>query len=353
MHKSLTTYANALNCTPGQVRRYIREGHIPSAVLEPAPIGRPFWVIRDESEKAIEELRRNLRFIRRRTPVFHEPVRQTCIWQVENAPPSARETVFWQPVFLHESRDFEADIFDRIYRFSLLRHRLTTENLRHPPTYVEMGLRRLVPQHGEIEKAHRRTVRRFVLATVAPRNSFRRRWIKRKFGRPPRKSVSTEAARQLGRYHRSHGVEINYKNLAAVLGFSKSKLYRKFTSAQIKEALVVARKLSVTPTQKDRNDMDRAAHPGIKYETAQQAKKEPKDLPTPTDREHDRDCDQTPDDLSECSLTDWAADESPSPDQRQRAKQISRCLSADDMAWFAQLPEEKRSLVKDYFPEAG
>ena len=149
MHKSLKTYASVLNCSPGQIRRYIRKGEVPSAELVRGLTGRPYWVIRDTSKDAIELLRATRRGQNVRQSSFHEPVGLPHLWQSSNGRRLVAEPLVWQPItHLQEQRDPQVQILDRIHRFALWRHGLSAENLRHPPTVMDNGLRRIAPPHG-------------------------------------------------------------------------------------------------------------------------------------------------------------------------------------------------------------
>src|SRR5439155_7848077 len=82
----------------------------------------------------------------------------------------------------------------------------------------------------------------------------------------------THAADQLAIYHRIYRVEISHKMLARVLGMSESALYRIYGKASVIESLRRAWRRARSATQIDQHEKERADHPRLRLETAEQSR---------------------------------------------------------------------------------
>ncbi len=253
MHKSLETYSAALKCTAGQVRRYITAGHVPSAVLVKGAKGRPYWMIRDTSAETIDGLRRKIRWSGCELPIFHEPVRHRQIGVMPGRGPFVSDLLLWQPMFRRRERNPTSVGYDIIYRFALLRHGLTVNELRNPPTFRDPDyMNRMLPEHERKVKGFEKTLHRLTLAMLAPAIAKRNMLVQAIINREFQSAELKQAADYLGSYHRQQGIEITYATLGWVLGLSKSALYRRFRAAEIREALALAYKNARTPLRRER-----------------------------------------------------------------------------------------------------
>jgi hypothetical protein len=251
MHKSLTPYASALNCTAGQIRRYIQAGLIPSARLVQGGKGRPQWTIRDTSAEAISALRERLKGVRPtrrarwRLPVFQEPVKHRQIEVKQGRAYAVSEILLWNPTFRERDRDWISVAYDVVYRFALLRHGLTVHELRCPPTHSDFGMNRMNPNHARLVRKFDNTLRRLTVALIAPPDTQRWRLVRTIINSAFESKELNQAAELLASYHRQHGVVITYVTLGRVMGISKSALYRRYDRKKIRAALTRSRRLVV------------------------------------------------------------------------------------------------------------
>lgn len=293
MHKSLALYCEALDCSASQVRRYIRAGLLPSAQLQKGPTGRPAWVIKDTTPKAIQQLNRLLQLRGVKRPVFMEPVKPTEAGGVE---------VYWRAPFDSHLRAECNDlslVHETIDRLALLKHGLRPSDLLSAatPTYedrggmkiapsdnsyyskfkrLESGFRpgqeyysppgmRVRPEHEAKILEYERTKGRLIAALFKPETSFAHQWIWRfLLSRSLRAIDIDHAAAHLALHHRIIGIEINYKTLARVLGMSKSAMYRTYGGALISAALKYARGRAASSTQMDRQELEQIRTNGPK-----------------------------------------------------------------------------------------
>jgi hypothetical protein len=251
MHKSLLLYAKALNCTPGHVRRLIRAGHVPSAKLKNARLGRPQWVIEDTSTAAIELLKRRPVRSRNQRPTFWEPFRMDIFEEKDaDGRPSLRYEISWRVVYTPECTDDFSTLFEIVQRIALDRHSLTLSDLRHPPLYSPDKIRYfVVPEHERKVADYEQTLYRCLMA-LRRKGSFARSLMLRLLNVSIRDADLHHAADQLALYHRLYRLDINCYTLAQVLGTSKSTLYRTYRDG-VRESVGRARSKTRSATQFD------------------------------------------------------------------------------------------------------
>jgi hypothetical protein len=277
MHKSILIYAKALHCTPGQVRRYIRQNRIPSARLTRLKVGRPAWAIIDCSPSAIAELKETVAAQKTalRTSAwrvtFHEAVRERTIVMAPNGESLLRHEIVWRPTMRAREWNAIAAGHDVITRLALLRQNLSWEELCNPSTKLDdRGLRKIEPVDQERREAFERKRRKYLRYWITPHSQRTKRMIQRFLGDLARTNIM-EAASYLALYYRRYGIAVNHRTLARVLGVSKSSLYRHYGQELVKRALCHARAAAASPTQRDSHDKERSRHPGLTRETHQQA----------------------------------------------------------------------------------
>jgi hypothetical protein len=251
MHKSLWIYADALGCTPGQVRRYIRRGRISSAKLIRSRLGRPSWSISDCSPEAIADLKVRIDGQRRRPlPVtFHEPVPVKTVGRAENGKVVLGVEIIWDPTWrpLRANNAVGAG-HDVITRLAMLSEGLSWDDLRSPPTTIVGALRRVEASHQEKIRAFEQKRLKYLRKWVSPTSPDDQQLIQKVLADINLANLS-EAAEYLAVYHRRYDVPITYKTLARVLGISKSSLYRQYGRKLIQNALRGARSGATSPTQ--------------------------------------------------------------------------------------------------------
>lgn len=276
MHKSIFMYAKALRCTPGHVRRYIREGKIPSARLIPSRFGRPSWSIGDCSPRAIADLKTRIVGHRKfRAPViFHQPAQPRLVREPRNGKTTLRAEIIWHPMW-RSLRSYDAvhGLHDIITRLAMLSEGLSWHDVRNPCSTLDLaGRRRIAPLDKEKIQAFEKKRRDWLKAWLLrdPMNSFvfefdrkRRAWarkwispasepdrdrVRKLFANVNRANVM-QAAEYLALYHRRYDVPITYQTLAQVLGISKTSLYRQYGRKLVQDALWGARSAAKSPTQ--------------------------------------------------------------------------------------------------------
>jgi hypothetical protein len=276
MHKSISIYANALGCTPGHIRRYIREGKIPSAQLIRSRFGRPNWSITDCSRSAIADLKTRIAGQRRlRAPVtFQEPVPSLMLRESQDGKGVLGAEIIWQPMWRSlRGNDAVAAKHDVITRVALLSVGLSWHDIRNPNSTIDpMGRRRIEPLDQQkiqaFEENRLKWLRRWLLRD--PTDSFtfeydkmQRAYIRKSVSpvsEPDRKTLEKllvdinranimQAAAYLALYHRRYSIPITYRTLARVLGVSKSSLYRQYGRELVEMALRSTRLAARSPTQ--------------------------------------------------------------------------------------------------------
>jgi AraC-like DNA-binding protein len=251
MHKSISMYANALRCTPGHVRRYIRQGKIPSAQLIPSRFGRPSWSITDCSPEAIADLKVRVQGQPKLpSPVtFHEPVPVFRVGKNQNGKTVLGVEIIWEPAWRPlRAKDAIGAGHDVITRFTMLGEGLSWDDLRRPPTTIVGGLRRVEASHQEKIKAFEQKRLKYLRKWVSPSSPEDQQFIQKLLADINLANIR-EAAEYLALYHRRYDVPITYKTLARVLGISKSSLYRQYRRKLIQSALRGARSAATSPTQ--------------------------------------------------------------------------------------------------------
>jgi len=246
MHKSISEYAEALRCTEGQIRRYIRQNKIPSARLIRSRVGRPAWSITDCSPAAIADLKARIQAERklRRAVIFHEPVRIRKI----GISPDEKARPIWCPTWCPREWDPVIAGHDVITRLALLSEGLTWGDLRSPPTVMSAGLRRIEPLHQEKIKAFEKKRLDWLRKWVCSVSDTDRKELRKLLGDVNRANIIL-AAEYLALYHRRDDVPITHRTLARVMGVSKSSLYRQYGRKLIKIALHLAQSAATSPTQ--------------------------------------------------------------------------------------------------------
>ena len=251
MHKSISIYAQALDCTEGQIRRYIRQNRIPSARLIRSRVGRPAWSISDCSPEAIADLKARIKGERRLLPpvIFYEPIQERTIWKAPNGKVASVVEITWRPAWVPlRANSTVAAGHDVITRLALLSEGLSWDDLRSPPTVLNAGLRRVQPLHQEKIKAFEQKRLDYLRQWVSPSSPDDQHVIQKLLADINRANIS-EAAEYLALYHRQYDIPITHRMLARVLGISKSSLYRQYGRELIKIALCEARSAAISPTQ--------------------------------------------------------------------------------------------------------
>ena len=264
MHKSVDKYSKAVGCTPGQIRRYIRSGLIPSAELVKPRMGRPFWVIEDVSGEAIGTLKAKLASPCLTRPTFFEPaLRQICEKTPNGTLGVTRNKIYWRPIHKSLDGDNGSTFIEIVERIALLFHGLTPNDL------FQDRRRPVDAAHEKKMNAYERTKYRLLFGLHKSPSSFTHRWVWRTLNKSLRRTDIIHGAQQLALYHRIYGIETNYKTLGQVLGMSKSTLYRNYGEL-VGEALQIARANALGPTQRDSHSAERLRHPGLLSETHDQ-----------------------------------------------------------------------------------
>jgi len=251
VHKSISLYADALGCTPGNVRRYIRQGKIPSAQLIRSRFGRPGWSITDCSREAIADLKMRVRRQPRHPwpAAFHEPVPVLSVGKNQTGKTVLRDEVIWEPTWRPlRAKDAIGAGHDMITRFAMLGEGLSWDDLRRPPTVMVGGLRRIEASHHEKIKAFEQKRLKYLRKWVSPNSREDQQFIKSLLADINLANIS-EAAEYLALYHRRYDVPITYETLAQTLGISKSSLYRQYKRKLIQLALRRARSAATSPIQ--------------------------------------------------------------------------------------------------------
>ncbi len=273
MHKSLFACAEALECTPGHIRRLIRAGRIPSARLVKGPKGRPGWQIDDTSPQTLAALKLKLADAQHAQSIFWEPV---VTEYFENKGPDGRPSlsyqIRWRSNYTPMLTDRFAILCDLAERAALVWHGLTRHDLFHPPVdRSENGVSWLIStSHKRRLQAYDRTQRKLLGALFRSPRSYSNRWVTRMAETSIETIDLMQAALQLALYSKLYEIKTSCRNLCMVLGISKSTLYRRY-GRQVNEALRLAHKYARSSTQRGQHQVEREKHPGLKSETVQQS----------------------------------------------------------------------------------
>ncbi|HPA17484.1 MAG TPA: hypothetical protein PLU30_07035 [Verrucomicrobiae bacterium] len=209
MSESIATYAKELGVTPRQILRYIEEGDlIPSARRERPPMGRPFWVIDDVRPSAIMRLKLELSL--RQRPEYRS-IRATALERGATHP----------------------EIFD--YLIHLVEELALAENdlLREDidrPWYDETpdGLQKKRTAHAEKIQDFRESEARIWEELHLAAEGHDDAGFLDKLDRRLRLHELQRAAKELKIRFESDGQKPTVRNLATLMGISKSTLYRRF-----------------------------------------------------------------------------------------------------------------------------